>query len=62
MTESYLERLESVDMNRVLEAGMKIRMVASKTATLGVDIPAELDQARKMMSKDKVFYKHRSLN
>jgi len=62
MKESYLERLESVDMNRVLEAGMKIRMVASDTATLGVDIPAELEQARDMMLTDTFFNSYRDSN
>jgi 3-deoxy-manno-octulosonate cytidylyltransferase (CMP-KDO synthetase) len=56
MEESYLERLESVDMNRVLEAGMKIKMVASNTATIGVDVPEELDQVRKIMLLDS-FHK-----
>ena len=62
MKESYLERLESVDMNRVLEVGMKIRMVASDTATLGVDIPAELDQARDLMLTDAFFNNYRDSN
>ena len=56
MEESYLERLESVDMNRVLEAGMKIKMVASNTATIGVDVPEELDQVSKIMLLDS-FHK-----
>jgi len=56
MEESYLERLESVDMNRILEAGMKIKMVASDTVTVGVDVPDELDQACEMMLSDP-FYK-----
>jgi len=62
MEESYLERLESVDMNRVLEAGMKIKMVASDTATLGVDIPAELELARDMMLTDTFFNNYRDSN
>ena len=49
-------------MNRVLEVGMKIRMVASDTATLGVDMPAELDQARDMMLTDAFFSNYRDFN
>jgi 3-deoxy-manno-octulosonate cytidylyltransferase (CMP-KDO synthetase) len=59
MKESPLEKLESVDMNRLLEAGVKIRMVASDTVTLGVDVPDELVQARVMMSKDRFFDDYR---
>jgi len=42
MNETVLEQIESVDMNRILEAGGKIRMVLTDTFTLGVDTPDEL--------------------
>ena len=58
MQESHLEKLESVDMNRLLEAGIKIRMVTSDTVTLGVDTPEELDKARIMMMDDYFFKKY----
>ena len=58
MKESPLEKLESVDMNRLLEAGVKIRMVASDTVTLGVDTPEELDKVRIMMMEDRFFMQH----
>ena len=62
MKESALERLESVDMNRILEAGMKIRMVASETETLGVDVPKDLEIAKAMMLDDRFFDMYRNYN
>ncbi len=50
--ETTLEQLESIDMNRVLENGGKIKMVLTKYETLGVDTEKELLQAEKMMLKD----------
>jgi 3-deoxy-manno-octulosonate cytidylyltransferase (CMP-KDO synthetase) len=60
MQESILERAESIDMNRLLEAGKQIRMVASKTISIGVDVPDELDEAKKMMKKDLFFDQYRN--
>lgn len=62
MTESSLEKLESIDMNRVLEAGMKVKMVASNTATLGVDVPNDLQRAQEMMAKDVFFNTYKDNN
>lgn len=62
MEESLLERLESVDMNRILEAGMKIKMVASNTYTLGVDVPQDLEKAKSLMAKDTFFPSYRTNN
>ena len=45
MDQSRLEIIESVDMNRVLEAGGKIRMVLSENISFGVDTKDELEQA-----------------
>ena len=61
MKESKLEKAESIDMNRVLEAGLKIRMVVSENVTLGVDVPEELDEAKKMMKSDIFFNQYRNL-
>lgn len=52
MTETQLEQIESVDMNRVLETGGRIRTVLTEAVTIGVDTPQELKDAEKLMSKD----------
>jgi len=55
MEETELEQIESVDMNRVLETGGKIRMVLTDATTVGVDVPEELIAAEKLMVEDKVM-------
>lgn len=52
MDETVLEQCESVDMNRVLENGGRIRMVRSEAATIGVDTPEELAEAEKLLRSD----------
>ncbi len=58
MDETELERCESIDMNRVLESGGKVRMVIVDYSTIGVDTPEELMQVEKMMVEDKDFKKY----
>lgn len=53
--ETILEQCESVDMNRVLENGGRIRMVLSTTRTVGVDTPADLATAERLMNLDHLF-------
>jgi len=55
MDETMLEQIESVDMNRVLETGGKIRMVLTDSLTIGVDTPDELLQAERLLKDDPVF-------
>lgn len=57
--ETLLEQAESVDMNRVLESGGKIRMVITETAMLGVDTEAELRTAEALLLDDAVFATYR---
>jgi 3-deoxy-manno-octulosonate cytidylyltransferase (CMP-KDO synthetase) len=52
MPETRLEQIESVDMNRVLETGGRVRMVATEAVTIGVDTPAELDAAEELIARD----------
>ena len=58
LQESILEKIESVDMNRVLEEGEKIRMVVTEHFTLGVDVPEELKQAEKILTEDLTAKKY----
>ncbi len=52
MAETRLEQIESVDMNRVLETGGRIRMVLTESITIGVDTPQELKDAEELMIGD----------
>jgi len=53
--ETDLEQIESVDMNRVLETGGKIRMVLTKDITMGVDVPEDIIKAEKLLENDKIM-------
>jgi 3-deoxy-manno-octulosonate cytidylyltransferase (CMP-KDO synthetase) len=55
MKETELEKIESVDMNRVLETGGKIKMVLTEQITIGVDTPEELITVEKLLINDKVM-------
>ena len=52
MPETRLEQVESVDMNRVLETGGRIRMVPTEAVTISVDTPAELEAAGELIAHD----------
>lgn len=55
MSETRLEQIESVDMNRVLETGGRIRMVLTESITIGVDTPQELKDAEELMKNDSTL-------
>lgn len=52
MKETPLELIESIDMNRVLETGNKIRMLLTEYPSIGVDVPEELVKVEKMLVGD----------
>ena len=52
---SNLEKVESVDMNRLIERRYKIKMVRTNFHTINVDNPNDLQRAKKAMKKDKYF-------
>jgi 3-deoxy-manno-octulosonate cytidylyltransferase (CMP-KDO synthetase) len=58
MEETRLEQIESVDMNRVLETGGRIRMVLTERITIGVDTPQELKDAEKLMNDDPTLARY----
>ena len=55
MEETELEKIESVDMNRVLETGGKIKMVLTETITIGVDVPEELVAVERLLIDDEIM-------
>jgi 3-deoxy-manno-octulosonate cytidylyltransferase (CMP-KDO synthetase) len=60
MQETRLEQIESVDMNRVLENGGRIRMVLTEAVTIGVDTPQELADAERLLAADPTLAEYLS--
>lgn len=58
-SETILEQCESVDMNRVIENGGRIRTVVSDYQTIGVDSPADLERAGALLAVDLLFESYR---
>ncbi len=58
MAETRLEQIESVDMNRVLETGGRIRMVLTESITISVDTPQELKDAEELMKEDPALARY----
>ena len=52
INETPLEIFESIDMNRVLESGGRIRMLQIEELTIGVDTPDELAEVEIYMQND----------
>jgi 3-deoxy-manno-octulosonate cytidylyltransferase (CMP-KDO synthetase) len=53
-----LEKIESVDMLRLLENGFKVRTVISHHPVIGVDTDADLKKAEEMMNKDPFYLQY----
>lgn len=53
-TETPLEIVESIDMNRVLETGGSVRMVSVDDFMIGVDTREELLEAEKILKDDPI--------
>jgi 3-deoxy-manno-octulosonate cytidylyltransferase (CMP-KDO synthetase) len=52
MPETELERIESVDMMRILEHGGKVRMVRCDEQSYSVDTPQDLAHVVELMKDD----------
>ena len=55
-----LERIESVDMMRLLEHGYKVKMVPTRFEVCSVDTPADLERAEAIMKTDPLFAEYRN--
>jgi len=53
-----LEIIESVDMNRFLEHGIKVKMVKTEFNTLAVDTPEDLKKVEEIMVDDEFINKY----
>lgn len=58
MTSTPLEIIESVDMNRFLEHGIKIKMVPTAHRIFGVDIPEDLKAVESLLRKNSLTGKY----
>lgn len=58
MEEMPLEQYESVDMNRVLETGGRIRMLLTEALTIGVDTAEELAEAERHLRIDPTLSRY----
>lgn len=55
-----LEIVESVDMNRFLEHGFKIKMIPTGQPTFGVDVPADRELIEPLLKQDPLTNKYLS--
>ena len=60
MPPTPLEVIESVDMMRILENGLKVKMVPTKFDTKSVDTMQDLEVASRMMEKDALYKRYSS--
>jgi 3-deoxy-manno-octulosonate cytidylyltransferase (CMP-KDO synthetase) len=58
MAPTPLEIIESVDMNRFLEHGIKIKMVPTDHRIFGVDVPEDLQGVEPLLRKDPLTEKY----
>jgi len=58
MEQTPLEIIESVDMNRLLENGIRIRMVMREEETFSVDTPSDLAKVNLQMKNDPLIKKY----
>jgi 3-deoxy-manno-octulosonate cytidylyltransferase (CMP-KDO synthetase) len=58
MAQTTLEKIESVDMLRLLENGLRIQMVLTTEVNIGVDTLEDLERAEKLMKVDRFFEKY----
>jgi len=59
MPETPLERIESVDMMRILENGQPVRMVMSEDKTYSVDTPQDRARVDGLMAADRLVAEYR---
>ena len=62
LPQTPLEEIESIDMLRVIENGMKVKMIRSNYDTYSVDTESELKSVEKMMKEDPLLVRYREFN
>jgi 3-deoxy-manno-octulosonate cytidylyltransferase (CMP-KDO synthetase) len=61
LPETQLERIESVDMMRVIEHGGQVKMVMTGTETLSVDTPEDLERVADLMKEDVLIHEYKGM-
>jgi 3-deoxy-manno-octulosonate cytidylyltransferase (CMP-KDO synthetase) len=61
LPETQLERIESVDMMRVIEHGGQVKMVMTGTETLSVDTPEDLERVAALMKEDILIHEYKGM-
>ncbi len=59
MQPTPLEIIESVDMMRIIENGLKVKMIPTKFKTKAVDTPEDLKVVIEMMREDRLYETYR---
>ena len=59
LPETQLERIESVDMMRVIEHGERVHMVMTDVETLSVDTPEDLERVVDLMKEDALINEYK---
>lgn len=58
LPQTPLEKVESIDMLRVLEHGLPVRVVYTDTETIAIDVPSDLVRATKILENDLFIKKY----
>lgn len=59
MEQTPLEIIESIDMNRIIENGIQVKMVRIQESTYSVDTDADLARVSKLMNKDSLVNRYK---
>jgi len=62
MAPTPLEIIESIDMLRIIENGLKVKMVLTKYNTKSVDTKKDMERVDSMMANDKLFENYQKLS
>lgn len=58
LPQTPLEKTESIDMLRILEHGLTLRVVYTEKETVAVDVPSDLTRACKILQTDELVRKY----
>ncbi len=61
MFQTPLEVVESIDLIRIIENGMKIKMVMTEQVTYSVDTSQELEKIKELMNDDYLIHKYQDI-
>lgn len=56
---TQLETIESIDMNRLLESSINVKMIFTKKDPFPIDIENDIKRVTILMKKDKIYFKYK---